>query len=63
MSAFQTAYERNDQAKPIRAAWVFAAKTLIALALVLTATIAVVRTEVLAGVQQLENADPPLILQ
>jgi hypothetical protein len=64
MSAFQTAFERRDHATSIRAAAVFAAKILFALALVLTATIALVRTEVLvADAQYLGNPDLLLILQ
>jgi len=64
MSAFQTAFERRGRAKSIRAVSVFAAKILFALALVITATIALVRTEVLVGnPQHLGNADLLLILQ
>jgi hypothetical protein len=64
MSAVQTAFERRDAAKSTRAAWVFAAKVLFALALVLTATFALVRTEVMsADPQQLGNPAPILMLQ
>jgi hypothetical protein len=46
MSVFQTTQERQ---KSIHATWIFAAKVLFALALVLAATFALVRTEVVAG--------------
>ena len=64
MSAFQTAFERRDSANPTRTACVFAAKVVLALALVLTATFALVRSEVLsADPQLLGNPDPILFLQ
>jgi hypothetical protein len=63
MSAFQTAFERQDQTKSIRAVTIFTAKILFALALVLTATVALVRTEVLVvDAQQLGNTDLLLIM-
>jgi len=65
MSGLQTAFGRRDSANySVRTAWVFAAKILFALALVLTATFALVRTEVLsADPQLLGNPDPILFLQ
>ena len=64
MSSVQMIFERRDPVKSVRSAWVFAAKLLFALALVLTATIALLRTEVLvADPQQLGNPDSLLILQ
>jgi len=64
MSAFHTVSERRSGTKSVRASWIFAAKIVFALALVVTATIALVRTEVLvADAQQLGNPDLLLILQ
>ena len=64
MSAFQTAYERNDQARSVRQTAIFAGKVLFALALVLTATIALVRTEILiSDVQHLDNPELVLMLE
>ena len=64
MSFFQAAFEREDAAKSIRAAGIFAAKVLFALALVLTATVGLVRTEVfLADADYLSNADLLMIVQ
>src|SRR5262249_14036736 len=64
MSLFHAAFERDDAAKSIRAAGVFAAKVLFALALLLTATIALVRSEALvAEMGYLSNADLLMIVQ
>ena len=64
MSAFQTAFEGHDQAKSMRAVAVFAAKIMFALALVITATVALVRSEVLlAAADHIGNADLLRILE
>jgi hypothetical protein len=63
MSASHTVFEHHDESKAIRAPWVFAGKVLFALALVLMATVALVRTEVLVvDAQQLGNTDLLLIV-
>ena len=49
MSTFQTAFAPRDREKSTRAGWLFAAKILFALALVLAATFALVGTEFLLG--------------
>jgi hypothetical protein len=62
MSASHTVFEHHDETKAIRAPWVFAGKVLFALALVVAATIALVRTEILvADPRQLGNTDLLLI--
>ena len=64
MFASQTAFERRDAARSVRPTWAFAAKIAFALVLVLTATFALVRTEVLSGGERLlGNSDPILFLQ
>jgi hypothetical protein len=62
---FETAFEGREAANSVRTVpWLFAAKVVFALALVLTATFALVRTEVLTvDPQQLGNPDPILFLQ
>ncbi len=64
MSAFHTAFGDRDRTQSIPAPWIFAAKMLFALVLVLAATLALVGTEVLVtDPSHLGNADFLLVLQ
>jgi hypothetical protein len=63
MSVSHIAFERRGRSKSTRAVWIFAGKVLLALALVLTATFALVETELgLVKADQVSDADLRLML-